>query len=172
MLPRHSNEMGMLGARGQKLTALRRPLKVGFLATVVIALGASTASAAVPLGSASPRPWMVQCPGTSLMSRTHMGIMPDMSSGMMIAESMGIVPGMSSGMIRAVSMGTVPGTRTMTGTSTGAGTSMMTGTSTGAGTSMMTGTTADTTAGTTAGTGTVTGTSMMTGTTAGTNMMQ
>jgi hypothetical protein len=75
MTVRYSSEIDTFGARRQKMTAFRRPLIVGALAAGVIALGASTAVAAGPLGSPSPGPSTVWGQGTSssMMKRYEYG---------------------------------------------------------------------------------------------------
>jgi len=78
MMARYGKEMGSIGARGQKRTAMRRPLLVGALAAGVVALGAATAVAVGPLGSPSPSPSITggqtvsifPGTGTSMMGRT------------------------------------------------------------------------------------------------------
>lgn len=123
----HRSEMGTIGSLGQKLTTWKRPLLVGTFAAGVIALGASTAMAATPLGSPSPGPSTVwgQHTSTSMMSGTSMGIMLGTSDSMMSGTGMGIMPRACDSMMSHTSASTPPtaikgtGTLMMTGTRTG-----------------------------------------------------
>lgn len=131
----YSSEIDTVSARPQKVTALRRPLLVGALAAGMIAIGASTALAASPLGSPSPRPSTAWGQGmsTSMMSGTSMGMMLGTTASMMSGASMGTMHGttsMMSGASRSMmgSHGTSPPPASSTGTTTG----MMGSTSTGA----------------------------------------
>jgi hypothetical protein len=87
MMARHGNEMGSIGTRGKRLTAMRRPLLVGALTAGVVALGVSTAVAVGPLGDPSPAPSTSGGQGTSMMSGT--GTMGDMGSGADMKTHMG-----------------------------------------------------------------------------------
>jgi len=93
----YSGEMGTITARGRKVVTLRRPLLAGALAAGVIALGASTAVAASPLGRASSAPAAVWGHGTNttMMSGTSMGIMLGSSAPMMRCIRMGTMPNAS-----------------------------------------------------------------------------
>jgi len=99
----YSSEIGTVSARRQKVTAVRRPLLVGALAAGMIAIGASTALAASPLGSPSPGPSTAWGQGmnTSMMSGTSMGTMHGTrtatSTRMMGSASTGTPPAPSTG---------------------------------------------------------------------------
>lgn len=94
MTARYGNEMGTYGARRRKMITLRRPLIIGALAAGVIALGASTAVAAGPLGRPSPEPSAVcgQGASASMMSGTSMGTMHRANASMMSGTSTGEMP--------------------------------------------------------------------------------
>ena len=91
MMVQYGSEMGTYGARRPKRSTLRRPLIIGALAAGVIALGASTAVAADPLGSPSPGPVAMWGQGTStgMMDGASMGTMHRTNTGMMDGASMG-----------------------------------------------------------------------------------
>jgi hypothetical protein len=144
MTTRHSSEMGTDGALGQKLTAWSRPLLAGALAAGVIALGASSAVAASPVGSPVSHPSTAWSHSTS----TSMGIMLGTTAPMMtICTEMGTMPNARTTMMSrthttmtsltrsgaSTGMMTGTGTATPPATSTGTSTSTMNGTSTGAG---------------------------------------
>lgn len=128
MTARYGNEMGTYVARRRKVITLRRPLIIGALAAGVIALGASTAVAAGPLGRPSPETSAVCGHGASasMMSGSSMATMHRASASMMSGTSMRTMHRTSASMMSGTSMATPPAT------STGMATSMMSGTSTGA----------------------------------------
>src|SRR6187399_496640 len=72
MMPRYGNEMGSTGARGKRMTTMRRSLLVGALAASVAGLGVSAAVAVGPLGSPPEGPSTIGGQGTSMMSGTGM----------------------------------------------------------------------------------------------------
>jgi len=72
-MTRNGNEMGSIGARRQKMTAVRRPLLIGALTAGVIALVASTAVAVGPIGGPSSGPSMMHGTGANMMSGTGSG---------------------------------------------------------------------------------------------------
>src|SRR5664280_2602393 len=141
----NSNEMGTDGALGQNVTAWSRPLLVGALAAGVIALGASIAVAASPVGSPSSGPSTAWGHGTntSMMSGTSMGMMLGTTARMMTTFTRtGTMPHASTRMMSRTS--TTTPRRTGTGTGTGTGTTMMSGTSTATPPATGTGTGTDT----------------------------
>jgi hypothetical protein len=107
----YSSEIGNIGARRQKVTGLRRPLLVGALAAGVIAIGASTALAASPLGMPSPPPSTTGGQGTaaSMMSGTSMGTMHGTAASMMSGTSIGTMHGTSTGTREAPSISAATG---------------------------------------------------------------
>ena len=113
----YSGEMGTMSAWGRKVITLRRPLLVGALAAGVIALGASTAMAASPLGSASSAPSAVWGHGTNttMMSGTSMGIMLGSSAPMMSCIRMGTMSNAGTAMMSGTSVGTPQAASTGTG---------------------------------------------------------
>ncbi|HEY5247166.1 MAG TPA: hypothetical protein VIJ15_01765, partial [Dermatophilaceae bacterium] len=90
------------------MTALRRPLLVGALAAGMIAIGASTALAASPLGSPPPLPSTMSGQGmsTSMMNGTSMGIMLGTTATMMNGTSMGTMHGTTATMMSGSTTGT------------------------------------------------------------------
>jgi hypothetical protein len=157
----HSTEMGTNGALAQKVTAWSRPLLAGALAAGVIALGASSAVAASPVGSpvSGPSTAWSHSTNASMMSGTSMGIMLGTTAPMMtICTEMGTMPHASPTMMSrtgtTMTSHTSSATRTrmMSGTSTA--TPPDTSTGTGTGTGMMSSTSTATPPTTSTGTGT------------------
>jgi len=172
MATRHSSEMGTDGALGQKLTAWSRPLLAGALAAGVIALGASSAVAASPVGSPVSHPSTAWSHSTSasMMIGTSMGIMLGTTAPMMtICTEMGTMPNARTTMMSRThtTMTSLTRSGASTGMMTGTGTATPPATSTGTGTGMMSGTSTATPPATRTGTST----STMNGTSTGAGMM-
>jgi hypothetical protein len=106
-----SSEIGTIRARRQQVTAFRRPLLVGALAAGVIAIGASTALAASPLGDPPPLPATAGAHSTTanMMSDASMRTMHGSTANMMSDASMRTMHGSTANMMSDARMRTMHG---------------------------------------------------------------